>query len=113
DYPLSIIQYKDPMLLDKPFNIIRGVPIDLRFIIAFNGTKLCAIKIFDAETGRPIRDSWTPYLRGWDDFSVVDSQVVVKKHVFENLSKYQNIKNIKIIFEFFPGISLETVVKVI
>ncbi len=113
DYPLSIIQYKDPMLLDKPFNIIRGVPIDLRFIIAFNGTKLCAIKIFDAETGRPIRDSWTPYLRGWDDFSVVDSQVIVKKHVFENLSKYQNIKNIKIIFEFFPGISLETVVKVI
>jgi len=86
DYPLDIVQYKDPVLLDKPFNIISGVPTDLKFIIAFNGTKLCAIKVFDAKTGRPIRDSWTPYLRGWDDFSVIDSQVIIKKHVFENLS---------------------------
>lgn len=113
DYPLDIVQYKDPVLLDKPFNIISGVPTDLKFIIAFNGAKLCAIKVFDAKTGRPIRDSWTPYLRGWDDFSVIDSQVIIKKHVFENLSKYQNIDSLKIIFEFLSGEIIETTLKVI
>uniref|UniRef100_A0A7C3RW66 Endoglucanase n=1 Tax=Dictyoglomus thermophilum TaxID=14 RepID=A0A7C3RW66_DICTH len=111
DYPLEIIQYKDPVLLDKPFNIISGVPMDAKFLINFNGTKLCAIKIFDAKTGRPIRDSWTPYLRGWDDFNVVESQVVIRKQVFENL---QSGTNLKIIFEFFPeGVILDTTVPVL
>jgi endoglucanase len=111
DYPLEIIQYKDPVLLDKPFNIISGVPTDVKFLINFNGTKLCAIKIFDAKTGRPIRDSWTPYLRGWDDFSIVESQVIIKRQVFENV---QSGTNLKIIFEFFPeSVLLETSVPVL
>lgn len=114
DYPLSIVHYKEPILLDEPYHIITGVPVDQKFLFSFNGTKLCAIKIFDATTGRPIRDSWTPYLRGWDDFSVIESQVIIKKHVFENLKKYPNIKSLKIIFEFFPtGIILETTLNII
>lgn len=114
DYPLNIIQYKEPVLLDKPYHVISGVLTDLKFLISFNGTKLCAIKMFDAITGRPIRDSWTPYLRGWDDFSVYESQVIIKKHVLENLMNYPNIRSLKIIFEFFPaGVVLETNLNVI
>ncbi|HOJ92066.1 MAG TPA: cellulase family glycosylhydrolase [Dictyoglomaceae bacterium] len=104
DYPLEIVQYKNPVLLDKPFNIVRGVPRDLNFYIAFNGTRLCAIKVFGAKDGKPIRDSWTPYLRGWDDFSVNDLQVTIRKDVVEKIDR-----DVKIIFEFFPeGITLET-----
>ncbi len=108
DYDLEIIPYKNPIILDKPLLIPKGLSIPVNFIISFNGTKLCAIKLVRGDNGKPIRDSWTPYLRGWDDFEVRDSQVTIKKHVVEKIDG-----DVKIIFEFFPeNISLETYIRV-
>ncbi|MCS7201709.1 MAG: cellulase family glycosylhydrolase [Dictyoglomus sp.] len=108
DYDLEVIFYKNPVLLDKPLVVLKGLSVPINFLIAFNGTRLCAIKLIREDNGKPVRDSWTPYLRGWDDFEVKDSQVIIKKHVVEKIDG-----NVKVIFEFFPeNISLETSLRV-
>jgi endoglucanase len=108
EYPLEIVKYKNPVLLDKDIVVGRGVPVNLKLYVNFNGTRLCAIKIIGEKDGKPIRDSWTPYLRGWDDFEVKDMEITIKKHVVEKFND-----NVKVTLEFFPeGVYIEAIVRV-
>lgn len=108
DYDLEVVRYKLPILLDPYISVVKGVPMDLKILVAFNGTRLSAIRIVSEKDKRPVRDSWTPYLRGWDDFEVRDSQITIKKHVVQNFPG-----DVRITLEFYPdGVNLEFIVKV-
>lgn len=98
DYDLEVVQYKKPVVLDTGLFVGKGLPVELKIPIAFNGTKLSAIKVVTANNFRPVRDSWTPYLRGWDDFEVrADSMIVIKKHVVQMFPE-----DVIVVLEFYP-----------
>ncbi|MEZ0536511.1 cellulase family glycosylhydrolase [Caldicellulosiruptoraceae bacterium PP1] len=107
DYPLDIVKYNKPKVLDEEIYVSKdGNNNDTRIITAFNGTKLTAVKLV-SENGQNIRDSWTPYLRGWDDFAVDNGSITIKKHVLDMIKS-----DAVLTFEFFPeGVSLQVKVK--
>lgn len=107
DIPLNIIQYDLPKFPENTIVIDRSktrgnIQSNIEIPVSFNGTKLDKIRLVDKINGKPVIDSFTPYLKMlhndfYYNFDCTDTEIILNEKLVNKL-KTDSLFT----FEFLP-----------